>query len=81
MEPSFQTSFIPKTNGAGTRRAVLSDRHFDCDCSFYFVCGGFGNRRSLSIQSSLTKQIGDMQEQLNTTKNRFEPSRITELSY
>ena len=80
MEPSFQTSFIPKKPMVQERAArSYPIGIFTVIALFILFAVALGTGGLYLYKVSLTKQIGDMQEQLNTAKNRFEPSRITEL--
>lgn len=80
MEPNFQTSFIPKKPMVAERAAASRSIGFLtvvpifvlftillATVGFYFYKG------------VLTKNITQMETTLNLAKNRFEPSKITEL--
>ena len=80
MEPNFQTSFIPKKPMV-TERAVpgRSVGFFSIIPIFILftivlVTAGF-----YLYKISLAKNITQMENDLNLAKNRFEPSKITEL--
>jgi hypothetical protein len=81
MEQNFQTSFIPKKpiikeNTTYGRRSVSI--FFILSLFIFFtvlvVTGGLYFYKGI-----LVKKISNMEETLNLAKNRFEPSKITEL--
>lgn len=80
MEPNFQTSFIPKKPMVQERAApVRSIGIFAVIAIFILFTIVLATTGLYFYKESLVKKIADMKEQLNTAKNRFEPSKITEL--
>jgi hypothetical protein len=80
MEPNFQTSFIPKkpmvAERAVSRRSVGI---FAVISIFILFTVLLVSLALFFYKGVLTKNIADMLNQLNVAKNRFEPSKITEL--
>ncbi|MCC7160532.1 hypothetical protein IT399_02345 [Candidatus Nomurabacteria bacterium] len=80
MEQNFQTSFIPKK--PIVKETVVSAR----PVSIFLIVALFVLFFVLLVSGGLyfykgivTKQIGDMQKNLELAKNRFEPAKIAEL--
>lgn len=80
MEQNFQTSFIPKK--PIVKETVVSAR----PVSIFLIIALFVLFFVLLVSGGLyfykgivTKQIGDMQKNLELAKNRFEPAKISEL--
>lgn len=80
MEPSFQTSFIPKKPMVQERVVPARSVSFFTVTSFFIlftvllITGGLYFYKGIVI-----KNISKMENDLNLAKNRFEPSKITEL--
>ena len=79
MEPSFQTSFIPKKPIIEERTIPVRSVGFFAVIAIlilFTVLLSTGGLYFLKI--NMTKNIADMQTSLNAAKNRFEPSAITD---
>jgi hypothetical protein len=80
MEPNFQTSFIPKKpiveERATASKPVGLFTIFSLFILFAVLLGSIG---LFFYKGILTKDISKMENDLNLAKNRFEPSKITEL--
>lgn len=80
MEPNFQTSFIPKKPMVAERAVPARVIGFFLIVSFFIlftvilITGGL-----YFYKGVLTKNIAQMENDLTLAKNRFEPSKITEL--
>ncbi len=80
MEQSFQTSFIPKKPIVAERVASTRSVGFFTVISFFVLLVVFLATGALYFyKGMLTKDIAQMENNLNLAKNRFEPSKITEL--
>lgn len=80
MEPNFQTSFIPK-KPLIEERAVKSRSVgiFTITSIFVLFTVLLASVALYFYKGILTKSLTQMQSDLNLAKNRFEPSKITEL--
>ena len=80
MEPNFQTSFIPKKPmvaehpTSGRSVGFLTVISFIILFTVLLATGGL-----YLYKGVVTKNITKMENDLNLAKNRFEPSKITEL--
>jgi len=80
MEQNFQTSFIPKKPMIEERAVATKPVGFLLVLSIFLLCtmvvasGGLYFYRDV-----VTKNITKMESDLNLAKNRFEPSKITQL--
>jgi hypothetical protein len=80
MDPNFQTSFIPKKPMVTERAVVTRSVGILTTLSFFVLftvllaSGGL-----FFYKTILAKNITEMQNQLEVAKNRFEPSKISEL--
>ena len=80
MEPNFQTSFIPK-------KPIIEERATSSRPIGIFLVAALFLLFAIAIasggmyfyQGALTKNITQMQADLNLAKDRFEPARIAEL--
>lgn len=80
MEPNFQTSFIPKKPIIKDRVVVARPVGIFFIASLFILFTVFLATGGLYFYKGIvTKQIADMQNNLNLAENRFEPSKITEL--
>jgi hypothetical protein len=80
MEPNFKTSFIPKKPMVEERAAPARSIGIFTIISFFILFAVLLATGGLFFYKGvLAKNIKDMQVQLNVAKNRFEPSKITEL--
>ena len=80
MEPNFQTSFIPKKSMIEERAVVTRSVSFFTILSIFILFAVL--LASIAIyfyKGILLKNITQMENTLNLAKNRFEPSKITEL--
>lgn len=83
MEQNFQTSFIPKKPIVQERTVKSRDRPVFCWCCCF--CFPFYASRSSAAgvyfyKNIVAKNIADMEPNFsNIAKNRFEPSKITQL--
>ena len=80
MEQNFQTSFIPKkpiVKEPAVTRQPISILLIGALVILFIVALGTGGL--YFYKGTIQKNIDDMIQQLNLAKNRFEPSKITEL--
>jgi len=80
MEPNFQTSFIPKKPIVKERATAARPVGFILVISILVLFAVLIITAGLYFYKGiLTKNIADMENTLTLAKNRFEPSKITEL--
>lgn len=80
MEPNFQTSFIPKKPMVEERVVAARSVGLLTVISIFILFTVFLSTGGLYFyKQSLTKNIKQMENDLSLAKNRFEPSKITEL--
>ncbi len=80
MEPNFQTSFIPKKPIVKERAVSARPVGFIMVISVFVLFAVLIITGGLYVYKGvLTKNIADMENTLTLAKNRFEPSKITEL--
>src|SRR3989344_9221778 len=80
MEPNFQTSFIPKKPMVEERATPTRSIGIFTIISLFLLFAVILATGGLYIyKTSLTKNIASMENTLNLAKNRFEPSKISEL--
>lgn len=80
MEQNFQTSFIPKKPMVQERVIVTRSVGFFTIISIFILFTVLLASAGLYFYKGITiKNIAKMENDLNRAKNRFEPSRITEL--
>ncbi|MEK7219446.1 MAG: hypothetical protein AAB687_02100, partial [Patescibacteria group bacterium] len=80
MEPNFQTSFIPKKPIVEERATVHHAVGFFTVVSIFILFTVLLASVGLYFYKGvLVKNIAKMENDLNLAKNRFEPSKITEL--
>ena len=80
MEPNFQTSFIPKKPMVQERASATRSVGFLIVISIFILFTILLATVALYFYKGIiTKNIMQMEKNLNLAKNRFEPSKITEL--
>src|SRR3989344_1020942 len=80
MEQNFQTSFIPKKSIVKERAVVARPVSFLVIISIFILFSMLiGTGGLYFYKKIMEKNITEMENSLNAAKNRFEPSRITEL--
>ncbi len=80
MEPNFQTSFIPKKPIIEERVTTPRTVGFFTAVSLFILFTVLLSSAGLYFYKGvLNKNIAQMENDLNLAKNRFEPSKITEL--
>ena len=80
MEPNFQTSFIPKKPIVEERAVSARPIGFFTVVSIFILFTVILATGGLYLyKANLVKNIAKMENDLNLAKNRFEPSKITEL--
>ena len=80
MEPNFQTSFIPKKPIVEERAVPARSVGILAIISIFILFTVILATSGLYLyKASLVKNIAKMENDLNLAKNRFEPSKITEL--
>src|SRR3989344_3800519 len=80
MESNFQTSFIPKKPMVAERAITERSTSFFTVISIFILFAVLlGSVGLYFYKGILNKNIAAMQNTLNLAKNRFEPSKITEL--
>src|SRR3989344_1246780 len=80
MEPNFQTSFIPKKPMVVERAEKTPSVGIFTVLSFFILLAVLLATGGLYFYKGvLAKNITQMEYDLNLAKNRFEPSKITEL--
>src|SRR3989338_1672113 len=80
MEQNFQTSFIPKKPMVAERATPARAVSFSTVASIFILFVVLLSSLALYFYKGiLTKNIAQMEKTLNLAKNRFEPSKITEL--
>src|SRR3989338_6873714 len=80
MEPNFQTSFIPKKPMVSERvPRARSIGFFTVMAIFILFTALLATGGLYFYKGVLAKNLTKMENDLNLAKNRFEPSKITEL--
>jgi hypothetical protein len=80
MEQNFQTSFIPKKPMIEERAVAIKPVSFLLVLSIFLLCAMVVASGGLYFyRDVVTKNITKMESDLNLAKNRFEPSKITQL--
>ena len=80
MERNFQTSFIPKKSIVKERAVVARPVSFLVIISIFILFSMLiGTGGLYFYKKIMEKNITEIENSLNAAKNRFEPSRITEL--
>src|SRR3990167_8872091 len=80
MEQDFQTSFIPKKPIIASRAVTPRPINFLTIIAFFiFLAMLLATGILFFYKGLITKNIAKMENDLNLAKNRFEPSKITEL--
>jgi len=80
MEPNFQTSFIPKKPMVEDRAIATRSVSFFTILSVFILFAALLASIALYFYKGiLLKNIAQMENTLSLAKNRFEPSKITEL--
>ena len=80
MEQNFQTSFIPKKSIVKERAVVARPVSFLVIISIFILFSMLiGTGGLYFYKKIMEKNITEIENSLNAAKNRFEPSRITEL--